>query len=153
MTENCPGSAIVMSIMTRTSSSAGADRASRVPLTLSGQPMSRRGALIGIAGALLPSAVYGQKPTTTPHVGWLSAGSEPDPFLDAFREGLRALGYVVATHQTGRDFVTGRSGQEYHLRGYCGRIATSQRQHLRIPPLTGTNASFPRDHLTAEQPA
>jgi putative ABC transport system substrate-binding protein len=56
--------------------------------------MSRRGALIGIAGALLPSAVYGQKPTTTPHVGWLSAGSEPDPFLDAFREGLRALGYV-----------------------------------------------------------
>jgi putative ABC transport system substrate-binding protein len=31
---------------------------------------------------------------TPPRVGWLSAGSEPDPFLDAFRDGLRKLGYV-----------------------------------------------------------
>ena len=54
--------------------------------------MSRRAALLGIAGALLPSVAFGQKPT--PHVGWLSAGSEPDPFLEAFRGGLRSLGYV-----------------------------------------------------------
>jgi ABC-type uncharacterized transport system substrate-binding protein len=56
--------------------------------------MSRRAALIGIAGAvLLPSVAHGQRPAA-PQVGWLSAGSEPDPFLEAFRGGLRALGYV-----------------------------------------------------------
>ena len=30
----------------------------------------------------------------TPQIGWLSAGSEPDPFLEAFREALRKLGNV-----------------------------------------------------------
>jgi len=84
----------VTSIDNRASASVGAVLAARGPLTVPGQPVSRRAALIGIAGALLPSAVYGQKPTTPPHIGWLSAGSAPDPFLDAFREGLRALGYV-----------------------------------------------------------
>jgi putative ABC transport system substrate-binding protein len=85
----------VTSIDNRASASAGATvLAARGPLTVPRQPVSRRAALIGIAGALLPSAVYGQKPTTPPRIGWLSAGSAPDPFLDAFREGLRALGYV-----------------------------------------------------------
>jgi putative ABC transport system substrate-binding protein len=84
----------VTSIDNRASASAAAVLAARGPLTVPGQPVSRRAALIGIAGALLPSAVYGQKPTTPAHIGWLSAGSLPDPFLDAFREGLRALGYV-----------------------------------------------------------
>jgi putative ABC transport system substrate-binding protein len=84
----------VTSIDNRASASAGAVLAARGLLTVPGQPVSRRAALLGIAGVLLPSAVYGQKPTTPPHIGWLSAGSAPDPFLDAFREGLRALGYV-----------------------------------------------------------
>lgn len=40
----------------------------------------------------MPSPSWAQK--ATPRIGWLSAGSEPDPFLDGFREGLRKLGYI-----------------------------------------------------------
>src|SRR5438445_8531146 len=56
--------------------------------------MARRAILLGLVGMLLPSRAFAQKPSTPPRVGWLSAGSEPDPFLEAFREGLRALDYV-----------------------------------------------------------
>ena len=56
--------------------------------------VDRRALLIGLAGVLLPSTAPAQKPATPPRIGWLSAGSEPDPFLEAFREGLRGLGYV-----------------------------------------------------------
>ena len=52
----------------------------------------RRRALVGALAALIPSLSRAQK--TAPRIGWLSAGSEPDPFLDGFREGLRKLGYI-----------------------------------------------------------
>jgi ABC-type uncharacterized transport system substrate-binding protein len=54
--------------------------------------LGRREALIGLVTVLLPSFTYAQK--APPRIGWLSAGSEPDTFLDGFREGLRKLGYV-----------------------------------------------------------
>src|SRR3989442_4911898 len=56
------------------------------------QTVGRRAVLIGLAATLLRSPAHAQKPP--PRIGWLSAGSEPDPFLDAFREGLQKLGYV-----------------------------------------------------------
>jgi len=56
--------------------------------------VSRRAVLGGLVALLTPSGVYAQRPAAPPRVGWLSAGSLPDPFLDAFREGLRELGYV-----------------------------------------------------------
>jgi putative ABC transport system substrate-binding protein len=50
------------------------------------------------AGALLASASWSSRPharqNRVPIVGWLSAGSIKDPSLDAFRDGLRGLGYV-----------------------------------------------------------
>lgn len=52
----------------------------------------RRAVLIGLFTTLLASPTHAQK--APPRIGWLSAGSEPDPFLDGFREGLRKLGYV-----------------------------------------------------------
>ena len=55
--------------------------------------LTRRALLAAVAGALAPR-VAGAQTVTPPRVGWLSAGSEPDPFLEAFREGLRRLGYV-----------------------------------------------------------
>jgi putative ABC transport system substrate-binding protein len=54
--------------------------------------VSRRAMLVGLVTTLLPSPVRAQRPP--PRIGWLSAGSEPDPFLEGFREGLRTLGYV-----------------------------------------------------------
>jgi putative ABC transport system substrate-binding protein len=56
--------------------------------------LARRTLLAGLATLLLPHGARAQAPLTPPRVGWLSAGSEPDPFLEAFREGLRKLGYV-----------------------------------------------------------
>jgi putative tryptophan/tyrosine transport system substrate-binding protein len=64
------------------------------PLIAREQCMGRRAVLIGLVTTLLPSPAHAQKPPTPPRIGWLSAGSEPDPFLEGFREGLRRLGYV-----------------------------------------------------------
>jgi putative ABC transport system substrate-binding protein len=58
------------------------------------QLVGRRAMLIGLVTTLLPSPAHAQKPPTPPRIGWLSAGSEPDPFLEGFREGLRKVGYV-----------------------------------------------------------
>jgi putative ABC transport system substrate-binding protein len=57
--------------------------------------MNRRVVLVGLASTLIPSVGHAQKPPAGPaRIGWLSALTEPDPFLGAFRDGLRALDYV-----------------------------------------------------------
>ena len=58
--------------------------------------MDRRAFLGTVAGSLLaaPLAAEGQQGGKPPRIGWLSAGSQPDPFLEGFREGLRRIGYV-----------------------------------------------------------
>jgi putative tryptophan/tyrosine transport system substrate-binding protein len=58
--------------------------------------MDRRIFLSTLAGSLLaaPLCATGQPAGKMPRIGWLSAGSQPDPFLEGFREGLRRLGYV-----------------------------------------------------------
>ena|SRR5947209_7435887 len=54
----------------------------------------RRAVIIGLAATLLPTTPLRAQKPPPPRIGWLSAGSEPDPFLQAFREGLKKLGYV-----------------------------------------------------------
>ena len=58
--------------------------------------VDRRAFIAVIGGGLLavPLAAEAQPAGKPPRIGWLSAGSQPDPFLEAFREGLRRLGYV-----------------------------------------------------------
>ena len=58
--------------------------------------MDRRTFLSALTGSLLaaPFAAKAQPAGKPPRIGWLSAGSQPDPFLEGFREGLRRLGYV-----------------------------------------------------------
>jgi ABC-type uncharacterized transport system substrate-binding protein len=63
-------------------------------LVARGPILGRRAMLIGLVTTLVPSRAFAQKPPTVPRIGWLSAGSQPDPFLEGFREGLRKLGYV-----------------------------------------------------------
>jgi len=41
-----------------------------------------------------PVAALAQDPTRVYRIFWISTQSQPDPFLDGFREGLRARGYV-----------------------------------------------------------
>ncbi|WFU43246.1 ABC transporter substrate-binding protein [Bradyrhizobium sp. CB82] len=63
--------------------------------------MRRRDFLRFVAGAAAwPAVARAQGARKVYHILWLSTGSEPDPFLDGFREGLRALGYVE-----GRNFT------------------------------------------------
>ena len=58
--------------------------------------MNRRVFLSALSGSLLaaPLAAEAQPAGKPPRIGWLSAGSQPDPLLEGFREGLRRLGYV-----------------------------------------------------------
>jgi ABC-type uncharacterized transport system substrate-binding protein len=58
--------------------------------------MNRRAFLTGLSGSLLaaPLAASGQPRAKMPHVGVLVAGSAPHPFTEAFRSGMRELGYV-----------------------------------------------------------
>ncbi len=57
---------------------------------------SRRGILLALSiGALIPAMTsLAQRRAGAARLGWLSVFSPPDPDLDAFREGLRELGYV-----------------------------------------------------------
>jgi ABC-type uncharacterized transport system substrate-binding protein len=56
--------------------------------------MDRRSFVTGLGTVLAAPLAAAAEQARTPHIGWLSAGSEPDPFLEAFREALRKLGYV-----------------------------------------------------------
>src|SRR5215510_1911747 len=58
--------------------------------------MDRRMFLGTLAGGLLaaPFTADAQQRRTTPHVGVLVAESAPHPFTEAFRPGMRELGYV-----------------------------------------------------------
>jgi putative ABC transport system substrate-binding protein len=48
-----------------------------------------------VGGALAwPLAAHAQAPTKLHRILWVSTGTQPDPFLEGFREGLRARGYV-----------------------------------------------------------
>ncbi len=53
-------------------------------------------ALVVLACGLLaaPPAAKAQQPAKIPRVGLLRPGSTPDPYVDAFRQGLRDLGYI-----------------------------------------------------------
>ena len=58
--------------------------------------MNRRRLLGAAAGSLLvgPLAGVAQQPAKLARVGVIGAGSASDPFIVAFRQGLRDLGYV-----------------------------------------------------------
>ena len=48
----------------------------------------------GLGVLAAPLAAEGQPMAKVPRIGILRLGSPPDPFVDAFRQGLRELGYV-----------------------------------------------------------
>jgi putative tryptophan/tyrosine transport system substrate-binding protein len=57
--------------------------------------MKRRDFIAFIGAAMAcPAAALAQDSTRVYRIFWLSTQSQPDPFLDGFREGLRARGYI-----------------------------------------------------------
>jgi putative ABC transport system substrate-binding protein len=62
--------------------------------------MDRRQLIVGAVGlAVWPFAAAAQRAAKLHRILWVSTESQPDPFVDGFREGLRGLGYVE-----GRDY-------------------------------------------------
>src|SRR5258705_6537718 len=63
--------------------------------------MRRRDFMTLVGGALAwPLAAHGQAPTKLYRIFWVSTETQPDPFLEGFREGLRARGYVEGKNLT-----------------------------------------------------
>lgn len=62
----------------------------------------RRRDFIRLAGAaaIWPQPARFEPPSRVYRVFWVSAGSQPDPYLDGFREGLKGLGYVEGKNLT-----------------------------------------------------
>jgi putative tryptophan/tyrosine transport system substrate-binding protein len=62
----------------------------------------RRRDFIGLVGsaAVWPAVTRAQEPPRRYRIFWASTQSQPDPFLDGFREGLRAHGYVEGKNVT-----------------------------------------------------
>ena len=61
-----------------------------------GRGPGRRAFLVGMA-ATFATRVAAAQPQRGPlphRIGWISTETEPDPFIDGFREGLRRHGYV-----------------------------------------------------------
>jgi putative tryptophan/tyrosine transport system substrate-binding protein len=58
--------------------------------------MRRREFIMGLGGAAAwpASLALGQQAPRTARIGYLSPASEPDPNIDSFRQGMRALDYV-----------------------------------------------------------
>ncbi len=52
------------------------------------------GAALAVLVLLVPLAAAGQPAGKVPRVGFVVAGSAPNPYVDAFRQGLRELGYL-----------------------------------------------------------
>jgi ABC-type uncharacterized transport system substrate-binding protein len=52
------------------------------------------GLAIGAMAYLFCGSSDAQQPKKIPHIGVLRVGAPPDPFIEAFREGLEKLGYV-----------------------------------------------------------
>jgi putative tryptophan/tyrosine transport system substrate-binding protein len=61
-----------------------------------GHGPGRRAFLVGMAATFAPRVATAQSQRSLlPHrIGWISNETEPDPFVDGFREGLRRHGYV-----------------------------------------------------------
>ena len=87
--------------------------------------LTRRAVLAGAGATLISSrAADAQSPLSPPRVGWLSAGSENDPFLEAFRAGLRQLGYVE-----GRNVVVA----ERHADGNLEALLAGAAELVQLP--------------------
>lgn len=54
--------------------------------------LTRRAVLVGLA--CLAAREGRAQPARLRRIGWISTEPQPDPFIDGFREGLRALGYI-----------------------------------------------------------
>jgi putative ABC transport system substrate-binding protein len=109
---------------------------------------SRRGMIAAGAAALslcLPKSSHGQR-QKSPFLGWLSSTPGADPLLEAFRAGLRGLGYV----EGGSIRIEARSAQDNtELRGLARELV---RQQVDVLVTKGRAATRAAQEATAAIP-
>jgi putative tryptophan/tyrosine transport system substrate-binding protein len=110
--------------------------------------LSRRGMIGGCVAAIslcLPKSSHGQR-QKTPSLGWLSSTPGIDPLLEAFRAGLRGLGYV----EGGSIRIEARSAQDNtELRGLARELV---RQQVDVLVTKGRAATRAAQEATAAIP-
>src|SRR5687767_15685791 len=99
--------------------------------------MRRRDLFAFVAGAMAwPLAAHAQKLTRLYRIFWASTDSQPDPFLDGFREGLRKRGYreghnvVLELRYAGNPDALGRAISELAHGNFD--LAVSDRKSTRL---------------------
>src|SRR5712691_10574827 len=93
-----------------------------------------------------PLAPEAQQPKHVHRIGVLSAlGTTPgrDPFVEAFLEGMRALGYVEGQH-----FVLEYRGAEGQFEGFPDLAAELVRLKVEVIVAQGTPAALAAKHAT-----
>jgi putative tryptophan/tyrosine transport system substrate-binding protein len=99
---------------------------------------------------LAPLAPEAQPPTHVHRIGTLSAlGTTPgrNPFVEAFLEGMRALGYVEGQH-----FVLEYRGAEGQFEGFPALAAELVRLKVEVIVAQGTPAALAAKHATTMIP-
>ena len=93
-----------------------------------------------------PLAPEAQQPTHVHRIGWLSAG-ERDPYMEAFLEGMRALGYVEGQH-----FVLEYRGAEGQFEGFPDLAAELVRLKVDVLMMGSTPAALAAKQATTTIP-
>jgi putative ABC transport system substrate-binding protein len=112
--------------------------------------VSLRWSLVSLV-TLLPIVICGpaqaQDQRKIPRVGMLRHGSPPDPLVEAFRRGLRELGYLEGTHLVLELRWSG--GDTEKLRGLAAELVQSKVDILVTPGVVVTRAAA---HVTKTIP-
>ena len=89
--------------------------------------ITRRRSLVLLAAAASSAPVrsFAQPPPKIRRIGFLTPRASPDPFFDAFREGMRELGYVNGTNVT---------IEPRHANGQYDRLPALAAELVRLDP-------------------
>ncbi len=114
--------------------------------------MDRRGFLSAVAGGLLAAslAAEAQQAGRVPRIGLLllfGTPGQPNPLVDAFRGGLRDLGYVE-----GRNLAIEYRWAEGHNQRLTDQAAELVRQNVTLIVTPGTPATLAARNATSEIP-
>jgi len=108
------------------------------------------GLMLALAIVVASLATEAQQPKNVHRIGTLSAlGTTPgrNPFVEAFLEGMRALGYVEGQH-----FVLEYRGAEGQFEGFPDLAAELVRLKVEVIVAQGTPAALAAKHATTMIP-